>query len=413
MRQNAFYPELNEFCMKWATPIPGSVTVYGGPLQTEAPGFETQFHVHQEALFEQLLLFDSIDIPINGPNVIVPLLCNHMGAKVFEELLEQNAITFVVWQPTPLMSHKDGKVGATFVGRFGDGKDSELDIEKIVDQGLAIQPNKISLSHTRVLKRKLLGRHSILDQNLPADAWVIADKALKEGAFEHRWLSSEFEIVGAPLKQGQELLSAAESILKYRYVLSKGMTSFNDEGVYDLFEIGINNLQHAKSPVERFSTIAEFEKFPSLRSLYGELENPFRQAARFRQTSRARRFREWLSSATDSGSQMTLIREYVDACGNRKGLFDSNPGRFVKVAAVAVIATLGPMGIEALGGDHALGTVLTGLSASMVAIIREASFELGLGVIETFMIENLKVGWTPRAYIDGLRRLRRSVETRD
>jgi hypothetical protein len=110
---------------------------------------------------------------------------------------------------------------------------------------------------------------------------------------------------------------------------------------------------------------------------------------------------------------MTLIREYVDACGNRKGLFDSNPGRFVKVAAVAVIATLGPMGIEALGGDHALGTVLTGLSASMVAIIREASFELGLGVIETFMIENLKVGWTPRAYIDGLRRLRRSVETRD
>jgi hypothetical protein len=411
MRQNAFHPELNEFCMKWATPIPGSVTVYGGPLRTEAPGFQTQFQVQQEIVFEQLLLFDSIDIPINGPNVIVPLLCNHMGTKSFEELLEQNAITFVVWQPTPLMSHKDGKVGATFVGRFGDGKGSELDIEKIVDQGFAIQPNKISLSHKRALKKKLIVRHSLLNQNMSADAWVIARKALREGALEHRGLSSGLEIVGASLNDGQELLRAAEAILKYRYVLSKGMTSLNDEGVYDLFAMGINNLRHTKRPSERFSTIAEFEKFPSLRSLYGELENPFRHATKFRDTYRSRRFREWLSSATDSDSQIALIREYVDACGNRKGLFDSNPRKFLKVAAVAAIATAGPSALAALGADEALGAVLTGLSAATVAHILEASIELGLGVIETFIVENLKVGWTPRAYFDGLRRLGRSSET--
>ena len=119
MRQNAFYSELNAFCMKWATQVPGSVTTYGGPLQTEAPGFQAQFRVHQEAIFEQLLLFDLIDININGPNVIAPLLYNRMGEKPFENLLEQNALTFVVWQPVPLKSHKDGKVAATFTGRIG------------------------------------------------------------------------------------------------------------------------------------------------------------------------------------------------------------------------------------------------------------------------------------------------------
>ena len=79
------------------------------------------------------------------------------------------------------MSQKDGKVAATFAGRFGDGKGSELDVEKIVDVGLSIQPNNMSWLYKRRLKKKLVARHSLLDQKLSADAWVIAEKLLSEG----------------------------------------------------------------------------------------------------------------------------------------------------------------------------------------------------------------------------------------
>jgi hypothetical protein len=79
---------------------------------------------------------------------------------------------------------------------------------------------------------------------------------------------------------------------------------------------------------------------------------------------------------------------------------------------MAAIATVGPPVAATLGADAALGAVLTGLSATAIAHILEASTELGLGIIETFIIEDLKVGWTPRAYFDGLRKLRRRVETR-
>jgi hypothetical protein len=223
--QNVFNSGLNELCLKWATPIPGSVTPYGGPLRTEAEEFQKLFRANREALFEQLLLFDSVDININGPNVIATLLCNHMGVKPFEQLLEQNAITFVLWQPVPLFSYADGKVAATFSGRFGDGKNNELDVEKIVDQGLTIQPNRISPSYKRGLKRKLIARHSLLDQNLSADAWFIAERALREGAFIHRGLPPEMKIIGASVRDGALLTEAAESIMKYRYILSKGMTS--------------------------------------------------------------------------------------------------------------------------------------------------------------------------------------------
>jgi hypothetical protein len=109
---------------------------------------------------------------------------------------------------------------------------------------------------------------------------------------------------------------------------------------------------------------------------------------------------------------VAVIREYVDACGNRRGLFDSTPRKFLKVAAMAAIASFAPSGAAALGVYDVLGAVLTGVPASTVAHILDASVELGLGVIETFIIENLKVGWTPRAYFDGLRKLRREDEKR-
>jgi hypothetical protein len=57
----------------------------------------------------------------------------------------------------------------------------ELDVEKIVDVGLSIQPNNMSWLYKRRLKKKLVARHSLLDQKLSADAWVIAEKLLREG----------------------------------------------------------------------------------------------------------------------------------------------------------------------------------------------------------------------------------------
>ena len=61
---------------------------------------------------------NKVQLSVAGPNVIAPLLCNRMSLRVFEELLEQDAISFVVWEPYPLLTHKDGKVKATFNGRI-------------------------------------------------------------------------------------------------------------------------------------------------------------------------------------------------------------------------------------------------------------------------------------------------------
>jgi hypothetical protein len=403
MAQTAFYSELNRFCLAWATPVPGSVTTYGGPLRTAATDFTMQLRTHQEALFEQLLLFDVVNLNITGPNFITPLMYNFMGPKALEELLEQKALSFVIWQPQPMMSHQDGKVAATFVGRIGDGQGSEVDIEKIIDIGLHLHPTNMGVSYKKVLRRKLIKCHSLLDPKLPESAWIIAGKALSAGSLQCFGLSSREESpVGLPVAEGEILLRAAESLLEYRYLLVNGMTSHNNAGVFDLIDVGLDNLRKRKSPVEKYYIVANFEKFPNLRALFSEVDKPFHRIARFRKSYTARRFREWLSSASDPGSDVELIREYVDACGNRKGLFESAPAKFVKLVSM--------IGISHLAGAEAAAIasgLLTSIPAQVIDEVLKTAAEFGTGVVESFVIDNLKVGWTPKAYFDGLRRLTR------
>ena len=76
----------------------------------------------------------------------------------------------------------DERVAAHFSARIGTG---EIDIEKVVEQGLAIHPTNMSASRKRGIKRKLLKQHSILDPKLSENARQIAEKTLAEGGLEY------------------------------------------------------------------------------------------------------------------------------------------------------------------------------------------------------------------------------------
>jgi hypothetical protein len=299
-----------------------------------------------------------------------------------------------------MMTHKDGKVTSTFTGSIGDGQGSEFDIERIVDDGLRIHPTNMSTSYRKSLKRKLFKAHCLLDPKLPASAWRLTEDALKSGELSDLGLPPRETSIGLPISEGQLLQKAADSLLHYRYVIENGMTSQNNGGVFDLLQIGLHNLKEHQSPVEKYTTIAKFENFPNLRSLFKEIDKPFSRIGRFRQTHTARKFREWLSTA--SGSELELVREYVNACAKRRGLFESTPAKFVKV--VSMIAISHVEGAEAVAAGALL---MTSIPPQVIDEVLAISVEFGTGVIDSFLIENLRIGWTPRAYFDGLRRLSR------
>ena len=79
---------------------------------------------------------------------------------------------------------------------------------------------------------------------------------------------------------------------------------------------------------------------------------------------------------------------------------------------MAAVGWVAGKGATALGADEFV-SMITGLGVSQgAADISGKTVDLGLGTIETFMIDNFKVGWSPKAYFDGLRRLSNQSKAR-
>jgi hypothetical protein len=249
---------------------------------------------------------------------------------------------------------------------------------------------------------KLLKVHSTPKAEIPASAWNNTQEALKRGELFDLGLPAAETPIGSPSGDGQLLLGVAESLMHYRYVIENDMVSQNSAGVFDLFQIGLRNLKERQSPVEKYSIIAVWEKFPDLKSLLGEIESPFTRIARFRQTHTAVRFRDWVSTA--AGTDLELVREYVNACAERKRLFESKPAKFMKI--VSLIALSHVAGFEATATVGAV--LMTRIPSEIINEVLKLSAEVGTGVIDSFLIDTLQVGWTPKAYFDGLRKLRRN-----
>ena len=94
---NVFHTSLNDFCTKYmvqgATPL----------SPTEIAQFPVRNLQEQAALFENLLLFETVSIKVHGENIPLVLLLRMFGEKGLEALIEQGAIRFVLW--TPMVGH--------------------------------------------------------------------------------------------------------------------------------------------------------------------------------------------------------------------------------------------------------------------------------------------------------------------
>ena len=74
--------------------------VKGNPVAAaEVSLFERRHDDIIASLCEQLLLFDKVSFKVYGENIPLAVLFNHLGVKNLEQLVEEEAIEFVLWTP--------------------------------------------------------------------------------------------------------------------------------------------------------------------------------------------------------------------------------------------------------------------------------------------------------------------------
>lgn len=132
---------------------------------------------------------------------------------------------------------------------------------------------------------------------------------------------------------------------------------------------------------------------PNLKALFPTIPNAVARVPALRQKRTSRNFRRWLSTATAGDKNVT--DEYLAAIADAKGPLDFPAGKFTKVVTLASVgAALG----QAVEGPT--GALLGSAAGSMAG----SAVDVGLDLLDEFLLDGILKGWHPRMFFDDLRR---------
>jgi len=103
----------------------------------------------------------------------------------------------------------------------------------------------------------------------------------------------------------------------------------------------------------------------------------------------------WGAVSGESGHSVT--REYSEAVAEGKGFFQQNTGKITKAILTTSIGT----GVATVLDAHLETAVIASLAASKVV---DPLVDLGLDLLDTYVLDGLTKGWTPKLFFDDLER---------
>ena len=347
--------------------------------------------------FEQMLLFDKIAFKVHGENIPLAYLLNAFGERTFEALLEQEAIQFVLWTPTVVYMKTDVP-GIHPIASGNLDSPAHSNPETSVELGLNWMRNKPSAGVKRRLVKKIIPHYLLPDKELAAQAVDITKSAFNSNKLISFGLSPLMRpLENLPEKERRILCDCATELLEYSFLIEQEMSSYSKQRYFELFSGSARKIREAGQMRLNFNELAKLEDFPDLKSLYPRLENGLQQLPKLRDKRSTRNFRAWLSETTGNEFSCDIAREYVEAIANAKGVLDTAGGKFTKSVVMTAIGAGTGFAIEASSAAALLGVG--------VAKALEPAAEFGLDLVDSFLLDRLLKGWTPRMFFDDLRKL--------
>lgn len=369
------------------------------PTREDIMLFQQRFQNIKASIFENLLLFDKINLKVTGENIPLAVLVTEMGVKGIENLVDQGALRFTHW--TPMMLHfVDNTPGLLPLISGRHNSKAHTDPEESIALGLNTLVQKPNKEDRRNLIRKIRDLYDYAEKDIEHDAKDRTLSAFNSNKLLGLGLNKDHhDLYQLPTNLKTNLSKCASDLLEYKYITQAKLTSTDSVSSHILLNDCINKTTNIKHP-DALAKIIEMENFPDLQKIYSHIETPLKQAVKIRNNRNIRKFRTWLDEAIDGREISDFSETYINAIANKKGFFDSNIGRFTKVATMALAGA----GVGAIAGP--VGATIGGAAGPLLT----PAAEFGLDLVDEYFLNNLIQGWSPRMFIDELKKLNIKIE---
>jgi hypothetical protein len=398
--QQVFDSEINSFCRKFLVKAPGAAE----PSSAE---YVREMNNLRKRLFENLLLFDKISLKITGESIPISLLIGALGRKGFDSLIEQEAIEFVLWNENVGFLVKNIPGVDAMVSMAHDTPEY-VDPERSVDSGLKWAQGAPQGRERQQLIRRLVPLFRKTEANVAANSLKVVRDALKTGGLAVYGIPKITSEYADSLTDEQKKVvgKCADDLTEYEFLLKHNMTSFSSYQYFSPFWASAERFRLMNQTVAGFSSVANLEGLPDLKVLFEEIKDPLKRLPDIRQTANARFFRDWLEKTAGESPDTDMVKGYLDAISERKGLLDTASRKFVKTVAFAAVG----VGLGAIVGERAGAAIgaAAGTFASLAASkLAEVTAETGLGLLDSFVLDRVTKGRSPRMFLDDLSKLRK------
>ncbi|CAA0242133.1 MULTISPECIES: hypothetical protein [Klebsiella] len=384
-----FNTELNDLCRKYF--IKGPIE----PTKNEVLEFPTKYNEIKSCLFESFILNKEINFKVEGENIPLCVLVNEIGLRGIEELIDDNALSFTLWEPmiVHMVDKLDG-ITPIAAGRYSNGP--YVDPEESVNLGLGFMRSPLRKGEVRALTRKIRDLYLFVPKGIEHDCVSITMSALESGKLKSLGLS-------APVKPNDHLsredkitlTKCASDLLSYKYLIRKHASASPTSNV----QILLNNTIGKSTVMSKeniFSAILKLEDFPDIQSSFKSMGLPMDELIRVRKSKNSKKFRKWLDTLHSISDPIEAQRYYLESTQNPKGIFDSFFGKSTKSIAMMILGAYAGAQVDASIGPYvgALGSKVAGPITDYI-----------LDMADEYLFSELTKGWTPKIFINDIKQL--------
>lgn len=381
-----FNSEVNTFARKFL--------VEGTPLsKIEIAAFPIRHHEVASGILEQLLLFDRISFKVYGENIPLAILINVLGVKNIEELLEQGALEFLLW--TPMVFHNVTELENVLPLQSGiPSSPVHKDPEESLKLGLQWLTKQPPPHKIKELQKRVLANYKVPEKDFAANAVSTVVDAYKSNKLSGLGMPNQTEITRLSLIERENLSKLAQTVLETAVLSRFKYSSYEQQNEFALSTATFTQIQTATKLKENLGQLFELENLPDFKSFFLENKIKTDELIKLRAGNDASKFRNWLFSVSSSSDAKSITKDYLDSIVNAKGFFETKGGKFVKTMSMYSIGT----GIGALIGGIP-GSVLGGVAAKILDPVAD----IGLDMLDTYYLDGLTKGWTPRLYLNKIK----------
>lgn len=384
----------------------GNIEKLGGvasgwiPLTPE-DGTINEIRLKTEAeLFEQFLLFDKLAIRVERENFGLAFLIQTLGFKKVRELLDRDLINFVLWTPafftTTGQREEDGtidhsKILGTPPLYAGSFQPEDVDPEINLDR--ALNKFQIGKGSKLAFKKAARDKYVLPDSKIASNAKDYIINAFIEGKLNGLGLLNNKKPEDLDHIERRKLVKIGGQVIETTILAQNNYTSFEKLEPSLITQEALKNIGHALSISKNTGQILEIENIPNLRDLYITERLSLSTILELRQKSAVKNYRKWISEISQKTDSYSITKEYINEITGKNNFFDSTKGKFIK--------NVGLFGIGA-----GLGGWLGGLGGAVVGSALSGASDFGLGLLDTYLLDNLLKGWNPKLFIKEIEKLK-------